>query len=508
MKTVFAVACVLLSGTFAQAQTPSVSAAACERLATSLALPNSSVTSAKAVAAGAFTPPGGGAAAAQAAAGLPAFCRVALTITPSSDSDIKSEVWLPLSGWNGKFLQVGNGAWGGSIQYAALSDSLRRGYAAASTDTGHSGPSASFVIGHPEKLIDFGYRSVHETAVQGKATVSALYGTAPRFSYFNGCSGGGRQAFMEAQRFPEDFDGIVAGAPGFNRTDGAFQSLGAMQATHRDPESFIPASKYPMLHQAALDACDAGDGLEDGLITDPRRCQFDPGVTACTGADGPSCLTPAQVVAARRIYAPVIDPKTGAEVFAGLEPGSELHWAAISGERPHQMYNDLARFVVFEDPNWDFRTLDIGEHLERARQADNGILAATSTDLKPFVARGGKLLMYHGWEDQNISPRMTVGYYAGVLDAMGKDQVDNAVRLFMVPGMGHCRGGDGPSSFDMLAALEQWREQGEAPAQILASKVTDGRVTRTRPLCPYPQVARYKGTGSIDRAENFACTAP
>ncbi len=507
MRIVIAVACVLLSGTFAHAQTPSVSAAACERLAASLALPNSTVTSSAVVAAGAFTPPGGGAAAERAAAGLPAFCRVALTITPSSDSDIKSEVWLPLSGWNGKFLQVGNGGWGGSIQYTALADSLRRGYAAASTDTGHVGSSASFAVGHPEKLIDFGYRSVHETAVQGKATVSALYGTAPRFSYFNGCSGGGRQSFMEAQRFPEDFDGIIAGAPGFNRTDGAFQSLGAMQATHRDRASFIPASKYPMLHQAALNACDAGDGLKDGLITDPTRCQFDPAVTACAGADGPSCLTPEQVVAARRIYAPVIDPKTGAEVFAGLEPGSEMHWAGISGERPHQMYNDLARFIVFEDPDWDYRTLEIDD-LERARQADNGILGATSTDLKPFVERGGKLLMYHGWEDQNISPRMTVGYYTDVQKTMGKDQVDDAVRLFMVPGMGHCGGGDGPSSFDMLAALEQWREEGEAPARILASKMTDGRVTRTRPLCPYPQVAEYKGTGSIDQAENFACTAP
>lgn len=507
MKTVIAVACVLLSGTLAEAQTPSVSAAACERLAASLALPHSTVTSAEAVAAGAFTPPAGGANAERAAAGLPAFCRVALTITPSSDSDIRSEVWLPLSGWNGKFLQVGNGGWGGSIQYAALADSLRRGYAAASTDTGHVGTSASFAVGHPEKLIDFGYRSVHETAVQGKATAAALYGSAPRFSYFDGCSGGGRQSFMEAQRFPEDFDGIIAGAPGFNRTDGAFQSLRAMQATHRDPASFIPASKYPMLHQAALTACDADDGLKDGLITDPMRCQFDPAAVACTGADGPSCLTPAQVVAARAIYAPVNDPKTGALVFAGLEPGSEMHWAGISGERPHQMYNDLARFILFDDPDWDFRTLDIAD-LERARQADNGILAATSTDLKPFVDRGGKLLMYHGWEDQNISPSMTVDYYVDVQETMGKDQVADAVRLFMVPGMGHCRGGDGPDSFDMLAALEQWREQGETPSQVLASKVIDGRVTRTRPLCAYPQVAKYKGTGSIDEAENFACTAP
>jgi feruloyl esterase len=507
MKTVIAVACVLLSGTLAQAQTPSVSAATCERLAASLALPNTTVTSAEAVAAGAFTPPAGGANAERAAAGLPAFCRVALTITPSSDSDIRSEVWLPLSGWNGKYLQVGNGGWGGSIQYAALADSLRRGYAAASTDTGHVGSSASFAVGHPEKLIDFGYRSVHETAVQGKATAAALYGSAPRFSYFNGCSGGGRQSFMEAQRFPGDFDGIIAGAPGFNRTDGAFQSLRAIQATHREPASFIPASKYPMLHEAALDACDADDGLKDGLITDPMRCEFDPGVVACTGADGPSCLTPAQVVAARAIYAPVNDPNTGALVFAGLEPGSEMHWAGISGERPHQMYNDLARFILFDDPDWDYRTLDIAD-LERARQADNGILAATSTDLTPFVNRGGKLLMYHGWEDQNISPSMTVDYYTDVQETMGKDAVADAVRLFMVPGMGHCRGGDGPDTFDMLAALEQWREQGETPSQVLASKVIDGRVTRTRPLCAYPEVAKYTGTGSIDEAENFACTAP
>jgi len=517
MKNVVAVACVLVFGASLEAQGQTVAAAACERLAASLSLPHATVTSAKAVAAGKFSPPGGGAAAARAAASLPAFCRVALTIKPSSDSDIKSEVWLPLSGWNGKFLQVGNGAWGGSIQYGPLGEGLLRGYAVASTDTGHTGTDASFAVGHPEKLMDFGYRSVHETAVQGKATVSALYGTAPRLSYFNGCSGGGRMSFMEAQRFPEDFDGIIAGAPGFNRTDGAFQSLGAAQGTHKDPASFIPASKYPALHQAAVNKCDAIDGLKDGLITDPTKCQFDPGVLACTdlpavalakeGADGPSCLTPPQVVAARRIYAPVIDPKTGKEVFAGLEPGSEMHWAAISGERPHEMYNDLARFIVFQDPKWDFRTLDINKHLELARKADGGVLSATSADLGPFVGRGGKLLIYHGWEDQNISPRMSVDYYKKVVDTMGRD-VDASVRLFMVPGMGHCGGGDGPNEFDMVTALEQWREKGKAPAEIIASKLADGSVTRTRPLCPYPQVAKYKGTGSIEKAENFACSAP
>ena len=504
MRIAIVAAAFVILSVSAQAQT--VAADKCEQLAASLKLQNTTVSSAKAVAAGRFTPPGGGPAA--ELANLPAFCRVALTIKPSSDSDIKSEIWMPMSGWNGKFLQVGNGAWGGSIQYGPLGDGIRRGYAAASTDTGHTGPDASFAVGHPEKLIDFGYRSVHETAVQGKATVAALYGTAPRLSYFNGCSGGGRMSFMEAQRYPEDFDGIIAGAPGYNRTDGAFQSLGAMQATHKDPASFIPASKYPMLHKAAIDKCDAVDGLKDGLITDPRSCKFDPAVLACKGADGPSCLTAPQVAAAQRIYAPVVDPKTGKEIFAGLEPGSEMHWGAISGAQPHPMYYDLARFLVFEDPNWDFRNLDINKHLELARQKDGGILSATSTDLKPFVSRGGKLLIYHGWEDQNISPRMSVEYYEKVQATMGKAAVENAVKLFMVPGMGHCGGGDGPNEFDMIAALEEWREKGKTPTEILASKVSDGQVVRTRPLCPYPQVAKYKGTGSIDKAENFACSAP
>jgi feruloyl esterase len=378
----------------------------------------------------------------------------------------------------------------------------------ASTDTGHTGPDASFAIGHPEKLIDFGYRSVHETAVQGKATVAALYGTAPRFSYFNGCSGGGRQSFMEAQRYPADFDAIIAGAPGYDRTHGAFQSLRTAQATHKSAESFIPATKYPAIHRAAVNACDQIDGLKDGLITDPTKCKFDPAVLACkAGTDDASCLTPAQVTAAKTFYEPVIDPKTGKQIFAGLQPGSEMHWAAISGKEPHPMYYDLARFIFFQDPNWDFKKLDVSQHLELARKADGGVLSATSTDLKPFVDRGGKLLIYHGWEDQNISPTMSVDYYNAVVQRMGQG-VRDSVRLFMVPGMGHCGGGDGPNTFDMIKALEMWREHGHAPDSIVASKVEDGQVTRTRPLCPYPQVAKYKGTGSIDRAESFACSMP
>jgi feruloyl esterase len=508
MRYAVALLVLALSAAPSSAQSRSVAASDCTRLAMSLSLKNTTVTASQPIAAGAFTPPSGGAAAASAAAALPAFCRVSLTIKPTADSDIKSEVWLPMSGWNGKFLQVGNGAWGGSIQYGPLGNGLRRGYAVASTDTGHTGADASFAMGHPEKLIDFGYRSVHETAQQGKATVAALYGSQPRLSYFEGCSGGGRMSFMEAQRFPADFDAIIAGAPGYNRTDVAFQTLGMMQATHATRESFIPPAKYPAIHRAALDACDANDGLTDNLISNPSSCTFDPGVLACKGADGPSCLTQPQIAAARTIYADVVDPKTGTVISPGLEPGSEPQWGAVAANEPHPMYNDLLRFIVHQDPKWDYSTLDITTDLERARKVDHGILAATSPDLTPFVNRGGKLLIYHGWGDMNIPPQASVDYYNQAVATMGREKAASAVKLFMVPGMGHCGGGDGPNEFDMLAALDQWRDQGKAPAQILASQSADGRVIRTRPLCPYPQIAKYKGSGSVDKAENFSCSAP
>jgi feruloyl esterase len=482
-----------------------VDAAACSRLA-SLTLPNAKVISAQAVAAGQFKPPSGNSA---AYASLPAFCRVALTLTPSSDSDIKSEVWLPMSGWNGKFLMVGNGGWSGAVSYGAMAEPLRRGYASASTDTGHVGGSAGFAVGHPEKLADFGYRAVHETAVQSKATIAQLYGVAPRLSYFSGCSGGGRQAFMEAQRFPQDFDGIVAGAPGYSRTDQSFQLVAALQATSKDAASWIPPEKYPVLHQAALDACDAGDGVKDGIISDPLRCKFDPAVTLCKGADGANCLTAAQVEAAKKIYAPLKHPGTGQELFPGFEPGSELRWGGTSGSRkPLGVADELFRYVVFQDPNWDFRTLDLAKHLELARQIDSGDISPTSANIAPFVGRGGKLLMYHGWGDQNISPRSSTIYYDRLVAMLGQNQVNDAVRLYMVPAMGHCGGGEGPNQFDALAALEQWREQGIAPKELLASRIENGRAVRTRPLCPYPQISRYKGAGNIDQAENFTCQLP
>ena len=255
---------------------------------------------------------------------LPAFCRVAATLAPTSDSDIKIEVWLPLSGWNGRLQAVGNGGWSGSIAYPGLASGIRQGYATASTDTGHSGSSGEFVQGHPEKLIDFGYRAVHEMTVTAKAIITAFNGSGPKLSYWNGCSSGGKQGLKEAQRYPADYDGIVAGAPANNWTHLEVGSLWVAQAVHKDEASFIPQAKFALIHKAVLDACDALDGVKDGVLEDPTRCHFDPQALKCAGEDAPTCLTAAQVEAARKIYAPATNPRTGKEIYPGLEPGSEM----------------------------------------------------------------------------------------------------------------------------------------------------------------------------------------
>jgi feruloyl esterase len=475
----------------------------CDAFAASLKLTNVKVTATETVTSGTFMDQ----------KGLPAFCRVQLTLTPSSDSDIRSEVWLPLNNWNGKFQQVGNGSWAGSIQYGALADALRRGYAAASTDAGHTGTDASFAVGHPEKLKDFGYRAVHETAVQSKQTVTNFYGMAPKLSYFNGCSGGGRMAFQEMQRFPADFDAILAGAPGYNRVNQSVWMLMNAKATLDSPASFIPPAKYAVLHRAALDACDAQDGLKDGLISEPLSCHVDPAVVQCSAgrvlSDPAGCLTAPQVEAARKLYAGVIHPKTGERIFPRLEPGSELSWGGpAGGPEPLAVGADLFKFVVFKDPKWNFRTFDLARDYDAVHKIDSLDLSPTSPDIKAFVARGGKLLIYQGWADQNVAPQSTVDYYNNVVKTIGQKQVDESVRLFFAPGMAHCGGGEGPNVFDALTPLEQWREQGKAPTSILATHSTNGKVDRSRPLCPFPQVARYKGTGSIDDAADFACGNP
>jgi len=478
-------------------------AASCEDLA-GLSLPDTTVMLAQSVPAGELSLPGGrGPGGVTSYKNLPAFCRVAATLRPSSDSDIRVEVWLPTSNWNGKFQAVGNGGWAGVISYREMADALRAGYATASTDTGHIGGSGQFAFGHPEKLIDFGYRSEHEMTLKAKAIINAMYGNAPRYSYWNGCSTGGRQGLKEAQRYPADYDGIIAGAPA-NRTALAMWIAFALL---KEPASYIPASKYPLVHQAVLEACDARDGLKDGLIEDPTRCNFDPKVLLCKDADGPGCLTAPQVEALRKIYSPATNPRTGQQLFPSLVPGTELGWSVLgAGPDPSAVMYDHYKYVVFRDPKWDWRTFDFDKDIDRSERPENTVMNATDPNLSAFFAHDGKLLLYHGWSDPNIAALSTIKYYNAVVDTMGgAAKTANNVRLFLEPGMGHCGGGEGPNVFDKVGAMEQWVEQKKAPERIVASHLTDGKVDRTRPLCPYPQVAQYKGSGSIDDAANFVC---
>jgi len=306
--------------------------------------------------------------------------------------------------------------------------------------------------------------------------------------------------------FPEDFDGIIAGAPA-NRTA---MALWVAHALLKDPASYIPPAKYPLIHRAVLNACDARDGVKDGLIEDPTRCQPDPGVLLCKDGDGPGCLTAPQVEAARKVYMPGRNPRTGKELFGPLAPGSELGWATLGGgPEPYAAILDQLKYVVFRDPAWDWRTFDFDQDIARFQLPENLVMNAANPNLARFFARGGKLLIYHGWNDQNVSPYNTIKYFTSVQEALGgaSKTADN-MRLFMAPGMAHCSGGEGPNAFDKVGTLDRWVEEGKAPDSIIASHSTEGKVDRTRPLCPYPRVAKYKGTGSIDHAANFVCAQP
>jgi len=472
-----------------------------------LALPNVTITAAEQVEPRTFTPPGGEAPASFRA--LPPFCRVAATLKPSPDSDIKIEVWLPASGWNGKFQAVGNGAFNGTIGYGAMSAALARGYATASTDTGHVGGGARWALGHPQKVIDFGWRAVHEMTVTGKKIVESHYAAPPRFSYFNGCSAGGRQAMKAAQRFPADFNGIIAGAPGLDWTSRAARAAQVAQVLEVNQTARLLPEQKQILHRAVVQACDADDGVKDGLLADPGRCTFDPGVLQCPTAGASGCLTPAQVDTARLLYSDVRNPQSNREI-TGLARGSELGWTDLGWtESARATGLDQFRFLVYADPNWNIQKFNFESDIVRAEAADANTINALDPNLKPFIDGGGKLIQYHGWSDPQISPRNSTQYYSRVVDTLGgADKVHTSYRLFMAPGMGHCGGGEGPNTFDMVAALEVWVERGQAPNQILASHATGGVVDRTRPLCPYPQTAVYKGSGSIEEAANFECRTP
>jgi feruloyl esterase len=504
----------------------SVSAATCEGLA-ELKLPNTTITAAQSVAAGAFAPPSGSAAPYKE---LPAFCRVAGVIKPTNDSEIKFEVWLPGANWNGKFHGIGNGGFAGSISYTGLAGALARGYATASTDTGHSGADASWALGHPEKIVDYGYRAIHEMTEKAKLIVKAFYGDEPKRSYFASCSNGGRQALMEAQRYPNDYDGVIAGAPANAFSQILTGFAWNMQTTLNDPASYIPAKKLKAIEAAALAACDARDGVTDGVLDDPTKCVFDSAVLLCKSAETDECLTEKQIAALKKIYAGPRNAK-GQLIIPGFTPGGETGlggWTAwITGATQTaalQFFFSTQAFknMVYNDPNWDYKTFDLERDGKVANEKLAPVLNATDPNLKAFSARGGKLILYHGWNDAALPPMNTINYFQTVVANMGQRQTNSFMRLFMAPGMQHCAGGPGPDSFgqmvtsaqsdpqhDLTLALERWVEQGVAPDQVIATKRQGANpqapTPRTRPLCPYPQVARYKGSGSTDDAANFNC---
>ncbi|MDP6580369.1 MAG: tannase/feruloyl esterase family alpha/beta hydrolase [Vicinamibacterales bacterium] len=499
-----------------EAMTGGPPAVSCDSLA-SLALPNGTITTADAIAPGAFVPPmppGRSLSEGQARqyGALPGFCRVAATLTPSSDSDIKIEVWMPTEGWNGKLQSVGNGAFTGSLRYGggrSMASGLERGYATASTDTGHVGGSAEFGYQHPEKVVDFGYRSVHEMTVTAKQVIGAYYGDGPQYAYWFGCSAGGRQAMVEAQKYPEDYDGIIAWAPGNDWTGRAAASLRVAKHLEAHEDARLSDAKMELLKTAVLKACDAADGVEDGVVGDPERCDFDPAELQCSGADGADCLTAAQLGTVQMMYSSPENPQTGRPI-TGVFPGSEANWTELGWTRSARATGlDQYRYLTYADPDWTIDQFDFDTDIVAAEEGDASTLNALDPDLRPFFARGGKLLTSHGWSDAQISPANATQYYQRVVDVVGDEaKVNESFRLFMAPGMGHCAGGEGPNTFDALTVMEEWVEEDRAPDRIIASRSRNGVVDRTRPLCPYPQLAVYSGTGSTDDAANFVCQMP
>ena len=477
-----------------------------------LTIPNVRVTRATAVPAGPFTPPG-----ARTAVTLPAFCRVEAVATPTPDSVINFDVWIPApAAWTGRFQGVGNGGYSGNIGYGAMAEALTHGSAVTSTDIGHAGGELEWGLGHPEKVIDWSYRAMHVTADAGKLIVRNHLGRFPAYNYFVGCSSGGHQAMSEVQRFPEDYDGVLAGDPDFDRINQTLGYLGMWLATHdASGKSLIPSAKLPVLTRAAVAACDLNDGLKDGLVDDPRQCRFDPKILQCEGADAAGCLTKTELEAVKKVYDGLRSPATGALIYPGWLPGSESFgdsagqgWRQMILDPPKPSRVEVFSYFLFQNPTWDFRTIDWDRDATYARSRI-GHMDAVDTDLRPFKARGGKLIMYEGWADPLLPGADITNYYDKVVQTLGEaNPPQDFVRLFMVPGMGHCGGGPGPNTFDALTPLEHWVEAGVAPNRIVASSVVKGATVRTRPLCAYPQVARWTGSGSTDEASNFSCVAP
>lgn len=515
-------------------------AASCENLKT-LSLPDTTIDSSATVAAGQFKVPNAPWAPAQQ---LPEHCRVQGTIRPTSDSDIKFEVWLPVTNWNGKFQGAGNGGFAGSINYMGLATAVQRGYAGASTDTGHTGKDeeTAWAKGHPEKIVDFGHRAIHLMTVNAKAITKSYYGEAPRRAYFASCSNGGRQALMTAQRYPEDYDGIIAGAPANDWTGLIFSFIWNAQAQLK-PDAFIPAAHATTIQSAVNQQCDALDAVSDGIVSAPQACSFRPEKLLCAEGQAKDCLSTPQVAALQAIYQ---GPQTanGSQLFPGFTPGAEvgtvpgISWdgwvfgAQAGSSTQGRFATNFMRGMATGDDNWQLTNFSFDRDAGPIAEKFGPILNATDPDLSSFAKRGGKLILFHGWADAAIPPVNSIKYYDSVGARMGAAQRRQFARLFMVPGMQHCLAGPGPSSFggltaalsppnpavDLAAALEQWVEQGIAPESVRAVKAQDmvralydptqGGVERSGLICAYPSQAKWNGSGDAADAASYTCVDP
>ena len=443
------------------------------------------------------------------------FCRVEGFSKPVSESRIGFEVWLPeADNWNERYLAVGNPGFSGSIARGALAGIVAKGYATASTDTGHVDEGYDWGIAHPERLVDWGHRAVHETAVAAKKLIESYYGKPAQHSYWNSCHNGGNQGLNEAQRYPKDFDGIVAGDPAYYVSRLQAGSLYIGWVSLKDgikAPAYIPPGKYPAIHKAALAACDGNDGLIDGIIEDPTRCKFDPKTLLCpTGTDNDSCLTAVQVETAKKIYegAKFAD---GKQIYSGFEPGSELGWGMMAaGPEPLGINAGYFRGIVYQIPDWDFRTFNVDRDTRLAEQRTGEAVDAISTDLDEFRDNGGKLIIYQSWNETAVPPRMITEYYKGVIDDMGGlEKTKEFARLFMVPGMGMCPGFFNAEDFNTLEAIQLWVEDDITPDILIATHSDEkNKQTRTRLVCSYPNISRYTGSGDPNEAANFTCITP
>jgi feruloyl esterase len=502
---------------FNVAATAANTSASCQSLA-QLALPGAIVTSAQSVNAGEFVAPETHLSKIAAMPGMSVvghaknqpnvpFCRVAATLKPSSDSDIKMEVWFPLSGWNGKMVTIGNFGWAGEIMYGSMTGPLAEGYAVTNTDTGHDSSKpgqegGAFVTGHPEKLIDYSHRAYHLTTVNAKTIIKAFYGDEPLQSYWVGCSLGGLEGLTEAKRYPDDYDGIAVGAPpnplvGFNAAQ-----LWPSSVINGDTAKIISKDKLKMVNAAVIKACATPVGEKHGLVEEPDSCGFEPKQLLCKDAETDACLTAAQVDTLEKIQQGPINPRTGEIIFPGPAKGSEAELSAFANGKPFKNALDLFRYVAFEDTAWDGTKVDWDRDINAAFDKIGPLLAVDS-NLGPYFDRGGKLMLYVGWNDFH-NPAELANYYENLLRNSGAN-ASQSVKLFTIPGMGHCLGGVGTDTFNKLGTLDSWVNSGAAPAQIVTSKIENGAVVRTRPICAYPKVARYQGNGSMEDASNFAC---